>query len=818
MKVPVSWLRELVDIDLDVDDLVDVMNANGLEVEEVVRPGAGTSGVRTARVVHREPHPDADKLQFVRVTDGDTETEVVCGAWNFAEGDVILHAPPGATIPGGMTLEARKLRGILSNGMILSARELEIADDHTGIMVLPSDTALGVDAHELFPLGEPVIDVAVQADRGDHHSILGVARDLAAILGRELREPDTPSPSGEGPVPIDIEATDGCSHYVGWAVEGVTVGTLPWWLRQRLEACGIRSINNVVDVTNYVLLELGQPLHAFDLDQLHGPRIAVRWARPGERLVTLDDKERVLDPGDLVIADADRAVALAGVMGGADTEVGTETTRVLLEAAIFDPGAVRRTSRRLHLVSEASMRFERRVDPAGAQRAAARAAALLAELAGGRDGGVTSAGSPDQPRGAIGYDTARFAAFLGLADLSGDAQADLLRRAGCAVTDDGGDVLEVVPPSWRGDLVRPADLAEEVARLYGYDRIPAMLPPVAQRGGLTPAQQAERSVGASARAGGFHEAQTRPFVGDDVLLGVLPDGGRVELANPLAKDASRMRPTMLEGLLGAVRRNVGQGRPGVAVYEYGRIFRPAGGPLDTVLGAFGDRWQWRDDRDEPLPTQPRTIGLAAQGLRGGVQWLDVDDTWSVEDLLAVCDELVARLAPPDDATWMLERRAVERDGFHPGRTATLHLRGQEIGIVGQLHPDEATRRDLPEPVVVAELLVEPLLEHVAHGLPPAQATSLVKHPAMTVDVALVADESVRYDELASAVRAGAGDLLDELWFFDEYRGEQVGPGKRSVAIRLRLQAPERQLSDEDADEVIAAVGREAEVIGAALRR
>ena len=818
MKVPLSWLRELVDIDLTVDELVDVMNANGLEVEEVTRPGSGTSGVHTARVTHREPHPDADKLQFVRVSDGESELEVVCGAWNFAEGDVILHAPPGATIPGGMTLEARKLRGIVSNGMILSARELEVADDHTGIMVLPEDTPLGVDVHDLLPLGEPVIDVAVQADRGDHHSILGIARDLAAILGTDLRVPAVPEPSGEGPVPIEIEATDGCSHYVGWAVEDVTVGPSPWWLRQRLEACGIRSINNVVDVTNYVLLEFGQPLHGFDLDRIHGPRIVVRWAQPSERLVTLDDKERVLEEGDLVIADADRGIALAGVMGGADTEVGESTTRVLLEAAIFDAGTVRRTSRRLHLVSEASMRFARRVDPAGAQRAAARAADLLADLAGGRGAGVTSAGSPEVAREAVAYDTARFAAFLGLPELSGDEQADLLRRVGCEVSEAGDGVLEVVAPSWRGDLVRPADLAEEVARLYGYDRIPAMLPPVAQRGGLTPAQQAERSVGDAARAGGFHEAQTRPFVGDDVLLGAVPDDGRVELANPLAKDASRMRPSLLEGLLAAVRRNVGQGRPGVALYEYGRIFRPAGGPLDDVLGAFGDRWRWLDDREQPLPTQPRTIGFAAQGLRGGEQWLAVEDTWSVEDVLAVCDEVVARLAPPDDDSWVLERCPTEREGFHPGRTATLHLRGHEVGIVGQLHPDESARRDLPEPVVLGELLVEPLLEHVAAGLPPAQATTLVKHPAMTVDVALVADESVSYDQLVDAIRAGAGDLLDAYWFFDEYRGEQVGEGKRSVAIRLRLQAPERQLSDEDADQVIAAIGREAEIVGAALRR
>jgi phenylalanyl-tRNA synthetase beta chain len=378
----------------------------------------------------------------------------------------------------------------------------------------------------------------------------------------------------------------------------------------------------------------------------------------------------------------------------------------------------------------------------------------------------------------------------------------------------------VTAPTWRGDLQRPADLAEEIARLHGYDAIPSTLPTVAVTGGLTPSQRLERQAREVALGAGFHEAVTRPFVGTGALVGLVPSEGRVVLANPLAKDASAMRPSLVEGLLQALRRNVGQGRAGTALVELGRIFRPVDDPLGRVLdGVVASDWRWRTPDGDDLPIQPRTLGLAAQGLRLGRDWLDADDRWSVYDLLAVCDEVAARLAPPDDASWRLERVPTERAGLHPGRTAVLALHGREVGIVGQLHPDEAERRDLPEPVVVAELLLEPFLAAAPEdGHPPIAARPLVKHPALTVDVALVADEPVPYAVLEAVAREGAGPLLDGLWWFDEYRGEQVGPGRRSVALRLRLQAPDRQLTDDDAEQVIAAVAAAAARVGATLRR
>ena len=701
--------------------------------------------------------------------------------------------------------------------MLCSARELQLGEDHSGIIVLPDDAPLGADLTEVLPVGEPVIDVAVLSDRGDHHSVLGIARELGAILDRPVSIPEVPSPGGTGALDITIHAEDGCSHFVTWAVEEPRIGPSPWWIRQRLTQCGIRAINTVVDVTNYVMLELGQPLHAFDLDQLAGPELHVRWAQGGETLVTLDDQTRQLVDSDLVIADADRIVSLAGVMGGAETEVSEGTRRVLIEGAVWDPPTIRRTSRRLNLVSEASVRFERGVDPAGARRAVGRAVGLLADIADATPGAHDEAGSPVAERQAITVDPRRVRALLGIEHLPTEAQQGYLERLGCTVdaADDGE--LVVTPPSWRGDLHRPADVAEEVARLHGYEEIPATVPDTRVAGGLTRQQRAERELRAAALAGGFHEVTSRPFAGEGVLEAVAPSDGRVTLANPIAKDTPDLAPTLVEGLLAVVRRNVGQGRPGVAVFEYDRIFRPAGDPIEESLKAFGDGWKWQDRDGRQLPTQPRTLGLAAQGVKTGQGWLDSDALWNPYDLLAVFDEVVERLAPPDDPTWRLERIAAERAGYHPGRTAVLRLRGADVGFVGSLHPREADRRDLPEPVVVGELLIEPLLEHLTDELVPIQSRPLVTHPAMTVDVALAAPETVSFDDLAAAARAGAGELLDELWFFDEYRGEQVGPGQRSVAMRLRLQAPDRQLTDDDAEAVIAAVGREAELIGASLR-
>jgi len=818
MRIPLSWLTSMVEIDLSLDELVERLSASGLEVEGVTRPGAGIRGVRTARVLHHEPHPDADNLRLVDVTgpDGDGRIRVVCGAANFDVGDVVLHAAVGASIPG-MTLEARNIRGQVSDGMLASARELGLGDDHVGLLLLGADVPLGAALDELVPIGEPVIEIAVQPDRGDHLSIRGVARDLAALLGTTMR---TPLPAAAAPstpgVPV-VLATDAVGAFVAWSLEDAAVRRSPLWLRLRLAQCGVRAIDGVVDVTNYVMLELGQPLHAFDLDRVAGGRLTVREASGGESLRTLDGTDRTLIAGDLVIEDADGPASLAGVMGGERTAVQQGTRRILLEGAVWEPSVIRRTSRRLALVSEASIRFERGVDPEGADEAVARAAHLLAETAGAR---VTAATRVERTQGAwlaratVHASTEHIARLLAL-DLDAAAQADLLRRVGCSVVADG-DRLEVRPPSWRGDLGRPADLAEEIARLHGFEHIPAVLPPLVSRGGRSESQRLEISLRDAVLAYGFDEVVTRPFVGAATVAGVLPSEGRVRLANPLAQDAAAMRPGMLDGLLVTLRRNRGQGRPGLAVAEIGRIHRPADDPLGDALDRLlGPAWRWWGPDGQALPLQPRALGLASFGLRHGPGWLDEGAVRGVADVLAVLDELARRagVAP-------LERRPIDRDGWHPGRTVQLLLDGVEVGIAGQLHPSEADRWDLPEPVVAGELLLEALLtrrDGSSPAAPVVTAPRLVRHPAVVVDVAVVAPEAVTVAQVVAAIREAAGALLDELWWFDEFRGAQLPPGHRSVAFRLRLQDAERQLNDADAEAVLASVSHGVTAIGGTLR-
>ena len=815
MRLPLSWLTSMVDVDLSLDDLVERLSASGLEVEGVTTPGAGTAGVRTARVLHHEPHPDADSLRLVDVTgpDGDGEVRVVCGASNFDVGDVVLHAAVGASIPG-MQLEARKIRGQVSNGMLASARELGLGDDHAGLLILGDDVPLGAMLDELVPIGEPVIEIAVQPDRGDHLSIRGVARDLAAILRTELLPlPEiAPTPQSAG-IPVQLE-TAHVGAFVAWTLEDATVRRSPLWLRTRLAQCGVRSIDGVVDVTNYVMLELGQPLHAFDLDRIAGAALRVRDAADGEMLRTLDGVDRTLAAGDVVIDDADGPASLAGVMGGERTEVHSGTRRILLEGAVWDPAVIRRTSRRMGLISEASTRFERRIDPEGAAVAVARAAQLMALTADARASAATVEHRSEGgwlARVPVEASAARIAELLALS-LRAEDQADLLQRAGCDVTVADG-VLTVLPPSWRGDLMRPADLAEEIARLHGFAHIPAELPPLVARGGLSPAQRLERSFREAVLAQGFDEVVTRPFVGERVFAGVHPTQGRVRLANPLAQDAAAMRPGLLDGLLGTLRRNRGQGRAGMAVAELGRIHRPVDDALGAALdGLIGPDWRWLGPGDQALPLQPRTVGLAAFGALGGDGWLAEGALWEVEDVLAVLDEIARRanVAP-------LLRRHVEREGWHPGRTVVLEMDGVEVGIAGQLHPRACDAWDLPESVVAGELLIEVLLDRAREGSEVQTAPRLVRHPAVVVDVAVVAPEDLPIADIARTLRAAAGELLDDLRWFDEFRGSQLPDGHRSVAFRLRLQDPERQLSDADAEGVLSAVTTAVEAIGASLR-
>lgn len=822
MKLPLSWLASVVDLpDMPVSELAEVMGRHGLEVDGIATPGADVVDVTTARVRSWQPHPNADKLRVVQITHGDDQVELVCGAWNFDVGDVVVHAPVGGAIPG-MVMEARTLRGVVSNGMLCSARELQVGEEHDGIMVLDADTPLGRDIHEIMPLGEPVLDLEVKGIRGDVLSVVGAGRDVAAILDVELTLPDPvaitpPDVADTTAVGVTIDTPQACSHFVALTLDDVQVpSSSPWWMRQRLAQVGVRSISPLVDITNYVMMELGQPMHAYDADCLDGD-LQIRWARVDEELTTLDDVARTLTTRDLVVADAAGAVGLAGVMGGESTEVTATTTRLVLEAAVWDPGTVRHTARSLRLTSEASLRFERGVDPAGAHRAIARAWELLQQVGGcGRVVGVTEDGHARPTREPVVASVSRINGLLGL-DLTADEMVVLLARAQVAGVSDGAE-LTVTPPSWRSDLNRMVDIAEEVARLHGYDHIPAALPPLVQRGGLTADQQAERDIRRTVLAFGPDEVITRPFVGQDHVSGVVAGDDRVVLANPLAQDAAAMRPTLFEGLLGVVRRNVGQSRPGVAVFEMGRIFRPAGGPMDEVLDtlapASGPQWRWTLPDESLLPTQPKAIGIALQGRRQAPGRLDAQ-TWTVADALSVFDEVVRRHGPSRS---VLQRVPVQRQGLHPYRTVALQLDGVEVGLVGQLHPSEASARDLPEPVVVGELIIQPWLQALMAGRPVVEGPTLVTRPAMIVDVAVESSETLAWSVVAAAIESAAGALLADMKVFDVYRGEPLPDGHRSVAARLWLQSPERALTSEDEAAVLVAVETAVAEVGARLRR
>ncbi len=830
MKLPLSWLASLVELpDMPASELAETMGRFGLEVDAILAPGTGVRDVTTAQVLSWEPHPDADKLRVVHITHGDDDVELVCGARNFDTGDVVVHAPVGGAIPG-MVMEARALRGVVSNGMLCSARELEVGEEADGIMVLPPDTPVGVDIHDLMPLGEPVLALEVKGIRGDILSVAGAARDVAAVLDVPVTLP-TPAPIEEAAgieaptdddtpsVGVTIDAPEACTHFVALTVDDVQVPAVsPWWLRHRLAQVGVRAISPLVDITNYVMMELGQPMHAYDADRLDGD-LRVRWATEGEEVTTLDDVTRTLTTRDLVVADGAGAVGLAGVMGGESTEVTAATTRLVLEAAIWDPATVRHTARSLRLTSEASLRFERGVDPAGARQAVARAWELLREIGGsGTVVGVAEAGAAQGHRAQVTVSTARINALLGL-DLAAGTMVSLLDRAGVAAQADD-DMLTVTPPSWRRDLGRMADIAEEVARLHGYDHIPALLPPLLQQGGLTADQQAERDLHRAVTAFGLDEVVTRPFVGDRHLAGVVPDDDHVVLANPLAQDAAAMRPTLLEGLLGVVRRNVGQSRPGVAVYEFGRVFRPAGGPLDEVLDhlATSDApaWRWRLPDDSVLPTQPKAVGVALQGHRLAPGRLAARD-WEVTDALAILDEVVRRLGS-GGAAMTLARVPVQRAGLHPHRTVSLQVDGVEVGVVGQLHPSEAAARDLPEPVIVGELVVQPWLQALMGGRQPVPGPTMVTRPAMIVDVAVEAAEDVAWADLEAGIRTAVGELLADLRVFDVYRGDPLPEGHRSIAARLWLQAADRGLTNDDEAAVLASVETAVADAGGRMRR
>ncbi|MBT0995870.1 phenylalanine--tRNA ligase subunit beta [Cellulomonas sp. DKR-3] len=852
-RVPLSWLGEHVELPagLTAEQLAADLVRVGLE-EEAVHAAAVTGPLVVGRVVERTPEPQKNgkTINWCRVDVGADHNEVledgsraprgiVCGAHNFDVGDHVVVALPGAVLPGPFPIASRKTYGHVSDGMICSARELGLGEDHAGIIVLSElgiDAPVGADARELLGLGEEVLEINVTPDRGYCFSMRGVAREYAHSTGAAFTDPALPEPLDVRPAGFAVEIDDhapihgvpGADRFVAQVVRGVRANDpSPAWLQRRLQQAGMRPISLAVDVTNYVMLDLGQPLHAYDLATLHAP-IVVRRARAGERLRTLDDQVRALDPQDLLIADSpdgrgSRPVGLAAVMGGGDTEVGPTTTDVLVEAAHFDPVTVARSARRHKLPSEAAKRFERGVDPRLARVAVARVVELLTEHGGGTaDDALTDVDRTSVPA-AITLDLDLPGRLVGV-PYTHDEVRSVLLEIGCTVEDlpEGGAL--VTPPSWRPDLAVPVDLVEEVARLRGYDSIPSVVPPAPAGLGLTWEQRARRAVADSLAESGLVEVLSYPFVGEDQVetLGLPADDERrraVRLVNPLSDAQPLLRTNLLVTLLDTARRNVARGTADVCVYEVGLVTLPVAGSgaAPTLPGAVRPSDDELAAIDAAVPPQPRHVAgvLAGRvepaGLWGAGRRADHGDAIAAAQRAALVVGTPLRVvADPDRAPW------------HPGRCARLETAdGLVVGWAGELHPNVVAAHDLPARSAAFELDLDVLLAAAPRDA--FQARGISTFPAAKEDVALVVPVEVPAADVLAAVRAGAvaspaGDVVEDVRLFDEYVGEQVPAGHRSLAFALRLRAADRTLTAAETAAVRDAVVAEASArFGATLR-
>ncbi len=750
MRVPLSWLREYVDVEVNAAEIAEALTISAAEVPTIERRGpADTALFVVGRVLEADKHPNADRLQLCKVDVGEGEpAQIVCGAWNFGAGATVAVARPGATLPNGLTLERRELRGQMSEGMILAEDEIELGTDHSGIMLLPDGYEPGSPLAAALPLVEEILDVDPTGNRVDLQSVYGVAREVAAIFGGELRPmPGVDPPQGaDEEVDIRIEDLAGCPRYVGRLFRDVTIGESPMWLKARLRDAGVRSISNVVDVTNYVMLALGNPLHAFDYDRLDGGRVVVRRAQPGEEMRTLDGTDRKLEPDDLLIADAKRAIALAGIMGGEETEVSEQTTSILLEAANFEPTGILRSSERLALRTEGSNRWEKGVDPYLAEPAAVLATQLLVELAGARWTGAADVQGELPKPAVVSLRPTRATEVLGL-DVPPERQVEILTRVGFECEGEG---LGFRVPTWRArDVTREIDLVEEIAR-FELPNIPFTLPRrEAMFGRLTPWQKVRRTVEDVLVGCGWSEAYTASLV----------PAGPIVLPEPISAELAALRDSLVPSLVEAARANRAVDVESVGLFEIAHVYPDRG-------------------------REPRHVaGIVDGGF--------AEAKWAVEQVYAALgrEPVFERTAEPL---------------LHPGKAART-----AEGWVGELHPAE-----LEGEWGAFELDLDAL----AAAIGTTRFADVSEYPELRQDLAFVVDEDTSAAELLTAIRAAGGELLRDVSVFDEYRGPQIGEGRRSLAFRLAFGSAERTLTDEDVAPVRAAIaGAVGKEFGAELR-
>ncbi len=779
MNVTYNWLKEYVDFDLSPEQLADVLTMLGLEVDAMEKQGCGLDDVVVARVEEKKQHPNADKLSLCRVNNGTEVFDVVCGAQNFKQGDTVALAQIGATLPGDFKIKRSKIRGEESCGMLCSEKELGLAEESAGIMVLPAEFTLGTPVFEALGLKDTLLEIGLTPNRADCLSVVGIAREIAAKLCSSVRYPDTAIVEGErtasDTISVTIQDADLCPRYAARYITGCTIAPSPEWLVKRLSAVGMRSINNVVDVTNLVMMELGHPLHAFDCDRLNGNRIVVRRAGDGELFTTLDDQQRTLTVDDLVICDAAQPVALAGVMGGLNSEITDSTTNILLESAWFKPAAIRRTSKRHGLHTESSHRFERGADIGMVPMALDRAASLITCLSGGivASGVVDAYPAPVVPA-TIVMRPERAGALLGI-ELTRQEVTDILVRLQCTVSETKSGTLEVVPPSYRIDLEREIDLVEEVARLKGFDAIPATMPMarvVSDRPTLH--QRMERTVRDLLVGQGMNEIINFSFTSADSadkLLLKEDDLRRtaIKLANPLVAEQAVMRTTLLPGVLEVVARNTSFRTMDLKLFEIRRRYMPTA---------------------EEMPHEALCIAGALTGIRDGSGWNRSQDDVDFYDAKGIVENLL-ELVGVRGTRWVAD---APETYYHPGKSCSIMVGRERIGTVGEIHPVVQENFELEKTVYAFEIDFEKLLKFSGSK---KTISAPSRFPDSSRDVALLAPDDLPADKILDCIYSLKASEIEQVDVFDVYRGVGIQEGFKSIAIRLRYRSYDRTLTDDE---------------------
>ncbi len=787
MKLPYSWLAELVENLPPADEVAEQLIMLGFEVEDIEEQGAGIRDVIVAELLERNPHPNADKLSFCKVSDGEQEHEIVCGADNMKAGDYVALARVGSVLPGDFKIEKRKIRGVASSGMMCSLRELQLGDDHSGIMILPKDYTIGNRLVDEMGLSDTIFDISITPNRPDALNAIGIARELAARNKTELKLPKyNELPADERPdfaPDIQIEAEDLCYRYAGLVIKDITIGPSPDWLKARLEACGVRSINNVVDATNYVLLEMGQPLHAFDYDKLQENRIVVRKARKGETITTLDEEKHELPDSTLVIADAQDAVAIAGVMGGDDSEVSASTTTLLLESAYFFPSSIHKTSKQLKLSTEASYRFERGVDFESVVPAAWRCANLIAELASGKIAGkMTVADTSNKNDIEALQGRSQLLHFTYCHQVLGktftpDEMEALLNSVGFATQEKDDQKIIVRVPSYRNDVQYEADLAEEVARCYGYNQFESTLPVLPSR----PPERQEISHQFMNRlrdylsSNGLDECITYSFSDHETLKSFSENQEALEhplvnVANPISPRETTMRASVIPSLLLVAQRNVSYFNTDFGIFEIGRAYFPQEG--------------------EQAREVERVAGLLIGNLNHS--WRDTRSELDLFEIKGIAEGILGF------ANIKGYRQAAAPSWLHPKRSASIQLGKEIIGCYGELHPDTAEQFDLNGRVGVFEIDIKPLYDNQTIKTPKFKPFS--NFPAVKRDFALLVPEDVTVKKIEDCISQNSNNLLEEVKVFDYYQGKQVEEGKVSAAFRVVFRSNEETLKEETVDQ------------------